>query len=147
MPPPIGRPDLWARLTVRMEPFAGQPQADGRAGSRVAEATATGPYLKAALDVLGEQGEGAARSGFPLMNVKITILGGEVHETESSEMAFRLAAADAFNKGLREAGIVLLEPIMRLEITVPEENLGDIVSDLQQRRASSRTRRAAAATR
>ena len=69
------------------------------------------------------------------MHVKITVLGGEVHETESNELAFRLAAADAFNKGLREAGIVLLEPIMRLEVTVPEENLGDIVGDLQQRRA------------
>ena len=50
-------------------------------------------------------------------------------------MAFRLAAADAFNKGLRDAGIVLLEPIMSIEVTVPDENLGDIVSDLQQRRA------------
>ncbi len=69
------------------------------------------------------------------MNVKMTVLGGETHETESNELAFRLAAADAFNKGLREAGIVLLEPIMKLEVTVPEENLGDIVSDLQQRRA------------
>ena len=46
-----------------------------------------------------------------------------------------MAAADAFEKALREAGIVLLEPIMRLEVTVPEENLGDIVGDLQQRRA------------
>ena len=69
------------------------------------------------------------------MHVKMTVLGGQVHETESNDLAFRLAAADAFNKGLREAGIVLLEPIMRLEVTVPEENLGDIVSDLQQRRA------------
>ena len=73
--------------------------------------------------------------GFPLMHVKITVLGGEVHETESNEMAFRMAAADAFDKALREAGIVLLEPIMRLEVTTPEENLGDFVSDLQQRRA------------
>ena len=48
-------------------------------------------------------------------------------------MAFRLAAADAFNKGLREAGVVLLEPIMRLEITMPEDNLGDFVGDLQHR--------------
>ena len=77
----------------------------------------------------------AASLGFPLMHVKVTVLGGQVHETESNELAFRLAAADAFNKGLREAGIVLLEPIMRLEVTMPEENLGDIVSDLQQRRA------------
>jgi elongation factor G len=69
------------------------------------------------------------------MRVKITVLGGKVHETESNELAFRMAASDAFEKALREAGIVLLEPIMRLDVTVPEENLGDFVSDLQQRRA------------
>jgi elongation factor G len=50
-------------------------------------------------------------------------------------MAFRMAAADAFRKALAEAGTVLLEPIMRLEVTTPEEHLGDFVSDLQQRRA------------
>ena len=92
-------------------------------------------YLTAAMEVLSEQGEGGGTLGFPLMHVKMTVLGGEVHETESNELAFRYAAGDAFDKGLREAGIVLLEPIMRIEVTVPEENLGDIVGDLQQRRA------------
>ena len=58
-----------------------------------------------------------------------------MHETDSSEIAFRFAAADAFNKGLPAAGTVLLEPIMKLNITSPEENLGDFISDLQQRRA------------
>ena len=58
-----------------------------------------------------------------------------MHETESNEIAFRIAAADAFSKVLQEAGIVILEPIMKLEITVPEENLGDFIGDLQQRRA------------
>ena len=69
------------------------------------------------------------------MHVKITILGGKVHETESNELAFRMAAADAFNNGLREGGIVLLEPVMRLEVTTPEDTRGVIVSDLQQRRS------------
>ena len=86
-----------------------------------------------ALETLSEQGQGSGSLGFPLMHVKITLLGGEVDESQSNELAFRLAAADAFNKALREAGVVLLEPIMRLEIIVPEENLGDIVADLQQR--------------
>jgi elongation factor G len=94
-----------------------------------------GPLLSAAIQVLTEQGEGGGTFGFPLMHVKITVLGGVVHETGSNELAFRLAAADAFNRGLREAGVVLLEPIMRLEVTTPEEHLGDFVGDLQQRRA------------
>ena len=87
------------------------------------------------IDGLTEQGHGGGLLGCPLMRVKITVLGGEVHETESNEIAFRFAAADAFNKALQAAGTVLLEPIMRLEITTPEDNLGDFVSDLQQRRA------------
>ena len=87
------------------------------------------------MEVLGEHAEGGGALGYPLMHLKVTVLGGQVHETESSELAFRFAAADAFNEGLRQAGIVLLEPIMKLEVTTPEENLGDIVADLQQRRA------------
>jgi elongation factor G len=124
---------LFAELTIRMEPF---PQA-----TRPVTVLATcgdqlpGPYVTAATQVLTDQGEGGGMLGFPLMRVKIAVLGGKVHETESNELAFRLAAADAFNRGLREAGIVLLEPIMRLEITTPEDYLGDFVSDLQQRRA------------
>ncbi len=124
---------LFAELTIRMEPFA--------QGVRPVTVVAAcgdalpAPYLNAAIQVLTEQGEGGGLLGFPLMRVKISVLGGKVHETESNELAFRLAAADAFNRGLREAGIVLLEPIMRLEVTAPEEYLGDIVSDLQQRRA------------
>jgi len=92
-------------------------------------------FLTAAIEVLSEQGEGGGSLGFPLMHVKITVLGGEVHETGSTDLAFRYAAGDAFEKALREAGIVLLEPIMRLEVTVPDEYVGDIVGDLQQRRA------------
>ena len=124
---------LFAELTVRMEPFAH--------GARPVTVIAgcgdqlPGPLLSAAIQVLTEQGEGGGTFGFPLMHVKITVLGGVVHETGSNELAFRLAAADAFNRGLREAGVVLLEPIMRLEVTTPEEHLGDFVGDLQQRRA------------
>src|SRR5207253_1299283 len=73
--------------------------------------------------------------GFPLIKVKATLLGGQWREGESNELAFRRAAADAFQKALAAAGIVLLEPIMKLDITTPEENLGDIVADLQKRRA------------
>jgi elongation factor G len=124
---------LFAEVTVRMEPFA-------HAGKPVLVTVDPGvdlpaPLLNAALEVLTQQGEGGGMLGYPLMNVRITVLGGKTHETESTELAFRLAARDAFDKGLREAGIVLLEPIMRLEVTTPEENLGEIVSDLQQRRA------------
>jgi len=124
---------LFAELDVRMEPFDGGVNPVtvlAACGDRLPE-----PFLAAALEILAEKGAGGGLLGFPLRQVKITALGGKVHETGSNELAFRMAASDAFEKGLREAGIVLLEPIMRLEVTVPEEHLGDFVSDLQRRRA------------
>ena len=124
----------FARLTIRMEPNPAIPAPIAVPTPEVAAALLP-EYLTAAMEVLAKLGAGGGMLGFPLMHVKMTVLGGQTHETESSELAFRLAAADAFNKGLREAGIVLLEPIMKIEVTVPDENLGDIVSDLQQRRA------------
>ena len=129
----IGGQMLSAKVHIHMEPFS-------KGTKPVVVVVAPGialpeEFLTPAVEVLSERGEGGGSLGFPLMHVKITVLGGEVHETGSNELAFRYAAGDAFEKGLREAGIVLLEPIMRLEVTVPEEHLGDIMSDLQQRRA------------
>ncbi|MEN6408044.1 MAG: elongation factor G [Thermoguttaceae bacterium] len=129
----VGGQMLSAKVRIRMEPF------DGGAKPVIVlvapGVTLPEEFLTPVIEVLGEQGAGGGSLGFPLMHVKITILGGEVHETGSNELAFRYAAGDAFEKALREAGIVLLEPIMRLEVTVPAEHLGDIMGDLQQRRA------------
>ena len=129
----VGGQMLSAKVRIRMEPF---PKGVKSVTVVVAPGvTLPQAYLDAVTEVLSEQGEGGGLLGFPLMHVKITVLAGEVHETESNELAFRYAAADAFMSGLREGGIVLLEPIMRLEVTTPEENLGEIMGDLQQRRA------------
>lgn len=129
----VGGQMLSAKVRIRMEPFS-------KGAKPVVVMVGPGvelpqEFLTPAVEVLGEQGEGGGSLGFPLMLVKITVLGGEVHETGSNELAFRYAAGDAFEKALREAGIVLLEPIMRIEVTVPDEHLGDIMGDLQQRRA------------
>jgi elongation factor G len=160
----IGGQMLSAKIRIRMEPWnkggktapGAEPQAAGTAKSAPGEASAPAfspqgvkpvtvvvapgvllpeEFLSPVVEVLTEQGEGGGTLGFPLMQVKITVLNGEIHETGSNELAFRYAAGDAFEKALREAGVVLLEPIMRLEVTVPEEHLGDIMGDLQQRRS------------
>ncbi|MBL9122792.1 MAG: elongation factor G [Planctomycetaceae bacterium] len=126
---------LFAEVRIRLEPFpAGTKPVtiDIAAGAAQQFPDET---LPAVLQVLTEQAEGGGSLSFPLMHVKVTVLGATAPEAEASEIAFRRAAADAFRKALHEAGIVLLEPIMRLEITTPEDNLGDFVSDLQQRRA------------
>jgi elongation factor G len=129
----VGGQMLSAKVHIRMEPFAkGAKPVIVVLGPSV---NLPEELLTPVVEVLTEQGEGGGSLGFPLMHVKITVLGGEVHETGSNDLAFRYAAGDAFEKGLREAGIVLLEPIMRIEVTVPEEHLGDIMGDLQQRRA------------
>ena len=91
--------------------------------------------LSIVLEELESAGQGGGLLGFPLMRLKVTVLGGDVGETGVSEIAFRTATNQAFDQALRAAGPVLLEPIMKLEISTPDEHVGDLVSDLQQRRA------------
>ena len=73
-------------------------------------------------------------AGYPVVDVKVRFYDGKSHEVDSSEMAFKLAAIMAFKKGVQEANPVLLEPIMKVEVTVPEENIGDVIGDLNSRR-------------
>ena len=72
--------------------------------------------------------------GYPVVDVKVRFYDGKSHEVDSSEMAFKIAAIMAFKKGVQEANPVLLEPIMKVEVTVPEENIGDVIGDLNSRR-------------
>lgn len=74
-------------------------------------------------------------AGFPVVNVRVTLKDGSYHTVDSSEMAFKIAAAQAFKKGVAEAHPVLLEPVMDLAVTVPEQFVGDVMSDLNTRRA------------
>jgi elongation factor G len=72
-------------------------------------------------------------AGYPVVDFKVRFYDGKSHDVDSSEMAFKIAAIMALKKGLREANL-LLEPIMEIEVTVPEENMGDIIGDLNSRR-------------
>ena len=73
-------------------------------------------------------------AGFPVTNIKATLYDGSYHDVDSSEMAFKMAASLAFKKGMEEAQPVLLEPIMSLKITIPEEYMGDVMGDINKRR-------------
>jgi elongation factor G len=73
-------------------------------------------------------------AGFPVTNIKATLYDGSYHDVDSSEMAFKMAASLAFKKGMQEAQPVLLEPIMSLKITIPEEYMGDVMGDINKRR-------------
>lgn len=74
-------------------------------------------------------------AGYPVTDIKVTLIDGSFHEVDSSEMAFKMAAAIAFNDGLKKADSILLEPIMDMEIVVPEEYMGAVIGDLNARRA------------
>ncbi len=73
-------------------------------------------------------------AGFPMVDVKVTLYDGSYHEVDSSEMAFKIAGSMALKEGSRKAKPVLLEPIMKVEVVTPEENMGDVMGDLNSRR-------------
>ncbi|WP_010244884.1 elongation factor G [Acetivibrio cellulolyticus] len=72
--------------------------------------------------------------GYPVVDIKCTLYDGSYHEVDSSEMAFKIAGSMAFKDGMRKADPVLLEPIMKVSVTVPEEYMGDVMGDLNSRR-------------
>lgn len=73
-------------------------------------------------------------AGFPMVDIKVTLYDGSYHEVDSSEMAFKIAGSMGLKEGVAKAKPVLLEPIMKVEVVTPEENLGDVMGDLNSRR-------------
>ena len=72
--------------------------------------------------------------GFPVVGLKANVYDGSYHEVDSSEMAFHIAGSLAFKDAMKKASPVLLEPIMRVEVTMPEEYMGDVIGDINSRR-------------
>jgi elongation factor G len=77
-------------------------------------------------------------AGYPVVDVRVVLFDGSYHEVDSSELAFKLAAQIAFKEACKQAGMILLEPIMALEVLIPREYLGDVLGDLTARRAKIR---------
>lgn len=73
-------------------------------------------------------------AGYPMVNIRATLVDGSYHPVDSSEMAFKVAASLAYKKGCAEAGPTLLEPIYKLVVTIPDEYMGDIIGDINRRR-------------
>lgn len=78
--------------------------------------------------------ENGVLAGFPMVDIQVTLLDGAYHDVDSSELAFKLAGTQAFKEGARQAGPVLLEPVMAVEVTTPEDFMGDVIGDLNSRR-------------
>jgi elongation factor G len=81
-----------------------------------------------------EAAEFGVLAGFPMVDVKVTLTDGAYHEVDSSELAFKIAGSMAFKKAAAQAGPVLLEPVMSVEVTTPDEYMGDVIGDLNSRR-------------
>ena len=81
-----------------------------------------------------EQMDSGVLASYPMLDVKVTLTGGSFHESDSNEIAFKVAASMGFKNGVMAAAPVLLEPMMKVEVTTPEENMGDVVGDLNRRR-------------
>ena len=121
----------FAVIKLRVEPNPGEgfEFADEITGGRVPREyiNPTGQGVEAGL-------EGGVLAGFPMVDVKVTLVDGQYHDVDSSEMAFKIAGQAGIKEAAARAGAVLMEPIMNVEVVTPEEYLGDVVGDLNRRR-------------
>ncbi|TRX55247.1 elongation factor G [Thalassomonas sp. M1454] len=102
--------------------------------SKVAEDAVPREYWEAIEKGCEEQMNNGVLAGFPMLDIKVTLFDGSIHETDSNEMAFKIAASLGFKDGALQASPALLEPMMKVEVTTPEANMGDVVGDLNKRR-------------
>ena len=91
-------------------------------------------YVPAIEKGVRERMESGILAGYPLRDVRVTVTDGSYHEVDYNEMAFKIAGSMAFQDGCRKANHVLLEPIMKVEVLVPQEYMGDVIGDLNSRR-------------
>jgi elongation factor G len=120
--------DVWIRL---------EPQEPGTGyvfENKVVGGTVPKEYVKPVQEGIREASESGVLAGYPVLDFKATLYDGSYHDVDSSEMAFKIAASMAFKEANRKAGPILLEPIMKVEVTTPKDYLGAINGDLNRRR-------------
>ena len=125
---------LVATVTLRGEPTDEQSPVSVEQGW-FPESESLAALAATMTEAVRESAERGGLKGCPLWGVRIVVLESPIPDPPPGDIAVRIAAADAIESLLQEAGTVLLEPVMRVEVTVPEEHLGDVINDLQQRRA------------
>jgi elongation factor G len=92
-------------------------------------------YIPAVEKGVREAAEGGVLAGYPMTDVMVSLIDGSSHEVDSSDMAFKMAGSLGFKQAAQQAGPVLLEPVMRVEVVAPQDFVGDITGDLSARRA------------
>ncbi|MCL1805171.1 MAG: elongation factor G [Clostridiales bacterium] len=122
----------YGHCVVEMEP--GEPGSGFEFLDKVVGGAVPREYIPAVENGIREAMENGVIAGYPTVDVKATILDGSFHEVDSSEMAFKIAGSMAFKNGAMKADPVLLEPVMSVEVNVPEEYMGDVMGDISSRR-------------
>ena len=124
----------YGHVCLRFEP-AEDPSAEGlEFVSEIVGGTVPREYIPAVEKGIEEQMQNGVLAGYPLLGIKATLYDGSYHDVDSSEMAFKIAGSMATKNLSEKGGAVLLEPIMKVEVVTPEENMGDVVGDLNRRR-------------
>ncbi|MBM3329323.1 MAG: elongation factor G [Calditrichaeota bacterium] len=123
----------YGHVKLTVEP--GEPGAGYQFESKIIGGTIPREYIEPVNRGCRDALESGPLAGYPVIDVKVTLLDGSYHEVDSSEMAFKIAGSMAVQEAVRQAGVVLLEPFMKLEVISPAVYLGDVVGDLNSRRA------------
>jgi elongation factor G len=122
----------YGHVVIEMEP--GEPGTGFEFINKIVGGAVPKEFIKPAEMGMKETCESGVIAGFPLIDVKCTMVDGSYHDVDSSEMAFKIAGSMAFKDGVKKCNPVLLEPMMKVEVEVPEDFLGSIIGDLSSRR-------------
>jgi elongation factor G len=125
---------LYGHVVLNMEPME---RGNGITfENKIFGGTVPTEYIPAIEKGIREASESGVLAGYPVTDVKVQLIDGSFHEVDSNEMAFRMAGILAFKEGMQKGGPVLLEPIMKVEVVMPEEYLGDVLGQLNARRGT-----------
>jgi elongation factor G len=124
----------FAKVIISLEPFHGEDGATYEFENKVTGGRIPREYIPSVDAGAQDAMQYGVLAGYPLVNLKLTLLDGAYHEVDSSEMAFKVAGSQALKKAAQAAQPVILEPIMAVEVTTPEDYMGDVIGDLNSRR-------------
>jgi elongation factor G len=124
----------FAKVIISLEPFHGEDGATYEFENKVTGGRIPREYIPSVDAGAQDAMQYGVLAGYPLVNLKVTLLDGAFHEVDSSEMAFKIAGSQALKKAAGAAQPVILEPIMAVEVTTPEDYMGDVIGDLNSRR-------------
>ncbi len=124
----------YGHCKVKFEPMDPNGEETFKFESTVVGGAIPKEYIPAVGEGIEEAAKAGILGGFPVLGVSANVYDGSYHEVDSSEMAFHIAGSMAFKEAMQKGGAVLLEPIMKVEVTMPEEYMGDVIGDINSRR-------------